>query len=78
MVEFCLSLAACDLSSVPLIPCGNNAQLGGGSVAEGLMSTLAYGWVERCSDLAGCGQVLNNISVLVHFSSAITLLFHES
>ena len=23
------------------------------------MSTLAYGWVERCSDVTGCGQVLN-------------------
>ena len=38
-----------------LIPCGNHSQLGGGSVAERLMSTLAYGWVERCSDIAGCG-----------------------
>ena len=26
---------------------GNHAQLDGGSVADGLMSTLAYGWVER-------------------------------
>ena len=33
----------------------NHAQLRGGSVAERLMSTLAYGWVERCSNIAGCG-----------------------
>ena len=33
----------------------NHAQLEGGSVTERLMSTLAYGWVERCSDVAGCG-----------------------
>ena len=32
----------------------NHAQLGGGSVVECLMSTLAYGWVERCSDVVGC------------------------
>ena len=34
---------------------GNHAHLGGGSVAERLRSTLAYGWVERCSDVASCG-----------------------
>ena len=28
----------------------------GGSDVEGLMSTLAYGWVERCSDIASCGE----------------------
>ena len=38
-----------------LIPCGNHAQLGGGSVAKRLMSALDYGWVECCSDVAGCG-----------------------
>ena len=36
-----------------LIPCGNHAQLGGGSYAEILRSALAYGWVERCSDVVG-------------------------
>ena len=36
-----------------LIPWGNHAQLGGGSVAKRLMSTLAYGWLEHCSDVAG-------------------------
>ena len=40
-----------------LIPCGNHAQLKGGSGAKRLMSTLAYGWVERCSDIASCGAV---------------------
>ena len=44
----------CKPASVPY-SLGNHAQLGGGSVAERLMSTLAYGWVERCSDVAGCG-----------------------
>ena len=39
---------------------GNHAQLGGGSVAERLMSTLAYGWVERCSDVAGCGAIYSS------------------
>ena len=38
-----------------LIPCGNHAHLGGGSAAGRLMSALSYGWVERCSDVAGCG-----------------------
>ena len=33
----------------------NHAQLGGGSDAKRLMSTLAYGWVERCIDVASCG-----------------------
>ena len=37
------------------IPCGNHAQIGGGSAAERLMSVLAYGWVERCNDVASCG-----------------------
>ena len=36
----------------------NHAQLGGGSGVEILISTLAYGWVERCSDIAGCGTTL--------------------
>ena len=33
----------------------NHAQLKGGSVAERLNNALAYGWVERCSDIVGCG-----------------------
>ena len=48
----------------------NHAQLGGGSVAERLKSTLAYGWVERCSDVAGCGRRFHKISDLVHYTSA--------
>ena len=39
-----------------LIPCGNHVQLGGGSAAERLMSALAYGWVEFCNDVVGCGK----------------------
>ena len=34
----------------------NHAQLGGCSDAERLMSTLAYGWVERFNDVASCGK----------------------
>ena len=48
MVLLCVSLCS-------LVPCGNHAQLGGGSGVERLRSTLAYGWVERCSDIANCG-----------------------
>ena len=33
----------------------NHAQLEGGSDAERLMSKLAYGWVERCNNVASCG-----------------------
>ena len=33
----------------------NHAQLKGFNVSERLKSTLAYGWVEHCSDIAGCG-----------------------
>ena len=33
----------------------NHARLRGGSDAESLTSTLAYGWVERCSDVASFG-----------------------
>ena len=53
-------------------PWRNHAQLGGGSVAERLMSTLAYGWVERCSGVAGCGLILHqNISTAGYFISVI-------
>ena len=49
----------------------NHAQLGGGSIAERLRSTLAYGWVERCSDIAGCGTSSYKISNLIYLTSAI-------
>ena len=35
---------------------GNHAQLRGGGVAERLRISPAYGWVECCSDVAGCGM----------------------
>ena len=53
---------------------GNHAQLGGGSVAERLRSTLAYGWVEHCSDVAGCRMSSYKISNLVYFTSAILFI----
>ena len=43
-------------SMCPLVPCGNHAQHRGGSDVEILRSTLAYGWVECCSDIASCGK----------------------
>ena len=55
----------------------NHAQLRGGSVAERLMSTLAYGWVERCSNVAGCGTSSYNISNLVYFTSAILFTVND-
>ena len=63
-----------------LIPCGNHAQLKGGSVAERLMSTVAYGWVERCSDIVGCGKLLSKISISCVFTSAtvfVLINYHE-
>ena len=35
------------------------------------MSTLAYGWVERCSDVTGCEILHQKISVAGYFISAI-------
>ena len=65
-----LYLAMCE-TSISLIPCGNHAQLRGGSVVEILRITLAYGWVERCSDIAGCRELHSKISILSYFISAI-------
>ena len=50
----CLVFLGVSLCS--LVPCGNHAQLRGGNDAEILMSTLAYGWVERCSNIASCKE----------------------
>ena len=47
-------LAMC-MSLLFLSSLWNHAQLEGGSGAERLMSTLGYGWVECCSDVASCG-----------------------
>ena len=56
LTEFLTYLWLCVSLLVFLIPCGNHAQLRGGSAIERLMSTLAYGWVERYSDIVSCGQ----------------------
>ena len=48
----------------------------GGSVAERLNSTLAYGWVEHCSDIAGCKTSSAKISTLVYLSY-VTLFAYE-
>ena len=48
----CGSFALLCVGLCPLVPCGNHAQLEGGSDAERVRNTLAYGWVENCSDIA--------------------------
>ena len=58
-------------STITLIPCGNHAHIRGANDVERLMSTLAYGWVERCSDVAGCGTNSFKMSILDYFVSAI-------
>ena len=55
----------------------NHAQLEGGNVAERLMTTLAYGWVERCSDIAGCRTSSHKISNLVYFTSTILFTIND-
>ena len=55
----------------------NHAQLEGGSIAERLRSMLAYGWVEHCSDVAGCGTSSYKISNLVYFTSAILFTVND-
>ena len=55
----------------------NHAQLRGGSVAERLRSMLAYGWVERCSNVASCGTSSCKISNLVYFNSAILFAVND-
>ena len=47
-------LAMCEHVSVPY-SLWDHTQLGGGSASKRLMSALAYGWVERCNDIVGCG-----------------------
>ena len=54
-MSFVLSLAICEPASVPY-SLWESGPLEGGSDAERLMSALSYGWVERCSNAAGCGK----------------------
>ena len=65
------------VSLCPLVRCGNDAHLKGGSDVERVRSTLSYGWVERCSDVAGCETNYYKISNLVHFTSAIIFSINE-
>ena len=51
-LSFIVSLDMGKSASVPY-SLGNHAQLGGGNIVEIFRSMLAYGWVERCSDVAG-------------------------
>ena len=45
--------------------------------AERLMSTLAYGWVERCSNIAGCGILHQKISTAAIRSLQIKSIVYE-
>ena len=62
-----------------LVPCSleDHAQLRGGNVTERLRSTLAIGWVERCSDVVGYGTSSYKISNLVYFTSAILFAVND-
>ena len=62
-----------------LVPCGNHAQLGGGSDAERVRSTLAYGWVERCSDIASCREASSQdkYSCIQLFNCICFVNYHE-
>ena len=58
LVELCTLVGCYPLLCVSLLlpySLGNHARLGGVSVAERLRIMRAYGWVERCNDIAGCG-----------------------
>ena len=60
-----------------LIPIGNHSQLEGGSVVERLRSTLAYGLVERYSDVAGCGtSFLQDKYFLCAISATVSCLMN--
>ena len=50
LTEFDIPLAMCDPTSVPLFLVGIMPISG-----VGLASKMAYGWVERCNNVAGCG-----------------------
>ena len=46
----------------------NHAQLEGGSGVERLMNTLAYGWVECCSNIASCETASSSkISIMSYY-----------
>ena len=73
MVLLCVSLCS-------LVPCGNHAQLGGGSGAERLRNTLAYGWVERCSNIASCKEASSQDKYFLVFNLCnvfALLIIHE-
>ena len=73
----CVPLAMCKLAIDPY-SLRNPTHLRGGIVAKRLMSMLAYGWVERCSDVAGCGASSSSKDkCCCCFISAIILMFNE-
>ena len=63
---FDMYLVMC-VSLLFLISLWNHAPLGGGSDAESLTSTLAYGWVEHCSGVASCGTTQSQDKYLLLF-----------
>ena len=68
-LSFVVSLAMYKSASVPLFFVEIMPSSGGGSATEILMSALAYGWVECCSDIAGCGTSSFKISIFVFLSA---------
>ena len=55
--ELCTLVGCCLWLCISLLvpySLGNDSQLEGGNVAKRLKSMRAYGWVERCSGVAGC------------------------
>ena len=69
MVLMCVSLCS-------PVPCGNHAQLGGGSGAERLRSTSTYGWLECCSDIASCKEASSQDKYFLVFTLC-NVLFYE-
>ena len=75
---FDMYLAMC-MSMLFLSSLWNHSQLGGGSDADILMSTLAYSWVQRCSEVASCGTTQLQDKYLLLFLCLISAnyLFYE-
>ena len=71
----CMVLLCVNLCS--LVPCGNHAHLEGGSGAERLRSTSAYGWVKRCKKIATCGEASSQDKFLLCIYLCNCICFNE-
>ena len=63
---FYMYLAMC-VSMVFLSSLWNHARVGGDSDAKSLTSTLAYGWVEHCNNVASCETTQSQDKYLLLF-----------